>query len=64
MLWKKTEKKNEFDEINAETWGRILSFINSSQGTEATAHNIIMNETPAQLFSSEFTYRTSAGDCF
>ena len=47
---------------------RILSFIYSRQGTEATARNIIMNETLTQVFSSKFfitfknlTYRTSPG---
>ena len=50
-LRKKTEKK-WFDERNSGTWIRILSFIYSWQGTEATARSIIMNETPALVFSS------------
>ena len=36
------------------TWVRILSFIYTWQGTEATARNIIINDTPAQVFSNEF----------
>ena len=39
---------------NAGTWVRILSFIYTWQGTEATARNIIINDTPAQVFSNEF----------
>ena len=48
------QKRNEFDERNAGTWVRTLSFMYSWQGLEATARNIITNETPAQVFSSEF----------
>ena len=47
------QKRNEFDERNAGTWVRILSFIYSLQGTEATARNIITNETPVQVLSNE-----------
>ena len=39
---------------NAGTWIRILSFIYTWQGTEATARNIIIYDTPAQVFSNEF----------
>ena len=48
------QERNEFDERNARTWVRILSFIHSSQETEETARNIIMNETLAQVFSGKF----------
>ena len=50
------QKRNEYDERNARTWVRILSFIYSSHGTKATARNrnINMSETPAHVFSSEF----------
>ena len=43
---KEKKKKTEFDERNGGAWLRILSFIYSWQGTEATA-NIIINETLA-----------------
>ena len=48
------QKRNKFDERNAGIWLRILSFIYSRQGTEATARNVITNETPVQVFSSQF----------
>ena len=51
---KKQNKRYESDERNAGIWVRILSSIYSLQGTEATAHSIIINETPAQVFSSVF----------
>ena len=39
---------------NAGTWVRILSFIYTRQGAEPTARNIIINDTPSQVFSNEF----------
>ena len=48
------KKTNEFDEGNAGTWVRNLSFIYSWQGTEATAGNIIMNKTLAQMLFGKF----------
>ena len=53
---KRKQKRNEFDEGNAGTWVRILSFIYSWQGIEATVRNIIMNKIPAQVFFGESGY--------
>ena len=40
--------------LKKEIWVRILSFTYSWQGTEATARDIVMDETLVQVFSSEF----------
>ena len=48
------ENRNEFNERNAGTRVKILSFIYYWQGSEATACNIIMNETLEQVFFKEF----------
>ena len=43
-LCERKQKRNEFDERNARTWVRILSFIYFWQGAEATARNIVINK--------------------
>ena len=71
MLWKKHKKNqkiNEVDKRNVGTWVRILSFmfyllcfifyVYSWQGTEATAHNIMINETLVQVLIYTAIYRT------
>ena len=44
----------KLDERNAGTWVKHLSFVYSRQGTEKSVHNIIMNQSPAKVLSSEF----------
>ena len=48
------QKENKFDERNAGTWVRFLCFIYSLRKTKATACNIIINDTPTQVSSSQF----------
>ena len=53
-LQKKAEKKWIWWNNYRNIWVKNLSSIYFWQGTETAARNIIMNETSAQVFSSEF----------
>ena len=41
--FERKQKRSELNERNARTWVRVLYFICSGQGAEATTCNIVMN---------------------